>query len=527
MSSDDSDSATFSPAAGSVSGDLLDLGTPLPSTSFNLDDVREVLDNVVSTFDTTVCRAALLELPQSAAAKDLIAGIDDDEDKQVVPREHLADAAIIADHPAFRSIIAPLGRLHHTDLAVYDDVASDLERSEQELQTARAVANAAQDNFDQKNLDYVNLETSYNSLQGKHDELVADYNALKSRSANIRAPYDNLAETPGKMSSLRQTVENPPIFTGKENVSAARRCEIFKAWRFRILSQWKCDPFLYVDEDVKIIRTAMLLGPEILSGIQDDLDVIQSGGDKDTWRWKTGVEFMEYLVTRFQNVNLKMDASRRLEEFYMRNMPFSEFELELTNLMNLCGLDDSMKVHHLRNKINKRLRDALAHRDLPEANDFKKWLTVCRTVAGNLEDADHRHKMISRALGTGGPGPGSSGGSNPGGGSSSRNADETPVSQGGNKMDLDAVDLAVFIHKDVLDQRTREGKCRRCGGSGHIARGCLASVNYGPPGPQHGKGKKNKGKNRRGREEVRAADAAPTAAAADAGSEYHNEPEND
>ncbi|KAJ4347534.1 hypothetical protein N0V85_009760, partial [Neurospora sp. IMI 360204] len=111
---------------------------------------------------------------------------------------------------------------------------------------------------------------------------------------------------------------------------------------------------------------------------------------------------------------------------------------------------------------------------------------------------------------------------------------------GGNKMDLDAVDLAVFIHKDVLDQRTREGKCRRCGGSGHIARRCLASVNYGPPGPQHDKGKKNKGKNkgknRRGREEVCAADAAPAAApaapaaptaAADAGSEYHNEPEND
>lgn len=42
----------------------------------------------------------------------------------------------------------------------------------------------------------------------------------------------------------------------------------------------------------------MLLGPEILSGIQDDLDVIQSGGDKYTWRWKTGVEFMEYSVQR-------------------------------------------------------------------------------------------------------------------------------------------------------------------------------------------------------------------------------------
>ncbi|KAK3951637.1 hypothetical protein QBC32DRAFT_314662 [Pseudoneurospora amorphoporcata] len=80
---------------------------------------------------------------------------------------------------------------------------------------------------------------------------------------------------------------------------------------------------------------------------------------------KTGVEFIEYLVSRFQNVNLKIDAGRRF-------------------------LDDSIKVYYLRNKINKRLRNALAYCDLSPENDFKRWLEICRTVAGNLKDADHR-----------------------------------------------------------------------------------------------------------------------------------------
>ncbi|KAK1779792.1 hypothetical protein QBC45DRAFT_392078 [Copromyces sp. CBS 386.78] len=35
---------------------------------------------------------------------------------------------------------------------------------------------------------------------------------------------------------------------------------------------------------------------------------------------------------------------------------------------------------------------------------LKKWLDICRTVAGNLEDADHRHKMNARILGISGSG---------------------------------------------------------------------------------------------------------------------------
>ncbi|KAJ4329725.1 hypothetical protein N0V85_009979, partial [Neurospora sp. IMI 360204] len=103
----------------------------------------------------------------------------------------------------------------------------------------------------------------------------------------------------------------------------------------------------------------MLLGPELLSSIQTDLDAMMMEPDKDKWRWKTGADFMKYLSDRFDNVDLKLDASRRLADLYQKNMPFSEFEVELTKLMDRCNLDPAMKVHYLRNKINKRLRDAL------------------------------------------------------------------------------------------------------------------------------------------------------------------------
>ncbi|KAJ4337041.1 hypothetical protein N0V85_009909, partial [Neurospora sp. IMI 360204] len=150
-------------------------------------------------------------------------------------------------------------------------------------------------------------------------------------------------------------------------------------------------------------------------------------------------------------------------------MPFSEFEVELTKLIDRCNLDPAMKVHYLRNKINKRLRDALVHRDPPGESEFVKWLDLCRLVARNLDDADHRNKLASHFY------KADTNNNTGGGGGNSGNSDERPVSQGGNQMDLDAVGLAGIIHQEVLDQRQRDGQCRRCGQPGHIARGCINS----------------------------------------------------
>ncbi|KAA8627955.1 hypothetical protein SMACR_09715 [Sordaria macrospora] len=103
-------------------------------------------------------------------------------------------------------------------------------------------------------------------------------------------------------------------------------------------------------------------------------------------------------------------------------------------------------------------------------------------------------------------------------------------------MDLDAVGLAGIIHQEVLDQRQRDGQCRRCGQPGHIARGCINSVNYGSKGRQDGKESRKKNRGGRGgnrgggntsdqQAEARAATAAPATAAA-APAEYYNEPGN-
>ncbi|KAK3947414.1 hypothetical protein QBC32DRAFT_384138 [Pseudoneurospora amorphoporcata] len=297
---------------------------PRAPSAFDLNSLRSAIDKTLEVkLDTTICRTALSEIPKDAALTNLLEGLDQ-EDGLPIPRKHFETAAIIANYLAFQSIIAPLSRLYRSNFEFYDDVVSDLARAKEELKTARQVANDAQSNFDQKNLDFVNLKTAY-------DTLLAEYNTLKTQApSNGAAP---VTTTKAAMSSsLRQTVENPPIFT---------------------------------------------------------------------------------------------DAGRRLQELYIKNISFADFELELTNLMNLCGLNDSMKVHHLRNKINKRLRNAFAYRDLPPKNDFKRWLEICRTVAGNLEDADHRQKMANHFFNPGSDNGNSNG--NSGRSSTKLAANDVPV----------------------------------------------------------------------------------------------------
>ncbi|KAK3948647.1 hypothetical protein QBC32DRAFT_221469, partial [Pseudoneurospora amorphoporcata] len=65
-----------------------------------------------------------------------------------VPREHFKAATTIAHYLIFLSIITPFSRFYRNNLVLYNDVANDFERSKEEFQIARQVANDVQANFD-------------------------------------------------------------------------------------------------------------------------------------------------------------------------------------------------------------------------------------------------------------------------------------------------------------------------------------------------------------------------------------------
>ncbi|KAK3496518.1 hypothetical protein B0T13DRAFT_399986, partial [Neurospora crassa] len=105
----------------------------------------------------------------------------------------------------------------------------------------------------------------------KYSNLNTDYYNLKSYSAKIRSLYDNLTKDLHTNTILlsKWTIKNPPIFTSKENINAARRYKIFE----------KYNPLLYINKDIKTSRTIVLLSPEFSSSIQNNLHIIWNGGD--------------------------------------------------------------------------------------------------------------------------------------------------------------------------------------------------------------------------------------------------------
>ncbi|KAH7631462.1 hypothetical protein B0T09DRAFT_396726 [Sordaria sp. MPI-SDFR-AT-0083] len=255
---------------------------------FDLGDLFDVFtEDYVA--DSDVSRAALVEVDLTRGIEQLLSSLNNDEKPRFVPHDYLVTVGEIAGEPAFKSIVDPLGRIFLSVIEDNDDLATDLKRSEHNLGVARRIADDRQADFDILNLEHIALKQELEDL----------------KVTMFAAPTGIVACAP----LARRVIEDPPAFDGKEK-DPARRCEAFRAWKFRIVTAWRVDAPHYQAENVKILRAAMLLGPELLSSIQADLDAMMMEPDKDKWRWKTGVDFMKHLSDRFDNVDLKLDASR-------------------------------------------------------------------------------------------------------------------------------------------------------------------------------------------------------------------------
>ncbi|KAJ4400465.1 hypothetical protein N0V85_005754 [Neurospora sp. IMI 360204] len=227
-------------------------------------------------------RAALVEADLTRGIEHFLGGLNNDERPRFVPRDYLVTAGEIASEPAFQSIVDPLGRIFLSILENNDDLATNLKYSEHKLGIARCIADDRESDFDTLNLEHIALK-----------QILEDLKATMSA-----APTGIMAGAP----LPRRVIEDPPAFDGKEK-DPARRCEAFRAWKFRIVTAWRVDAPHYQAEDVKILRATMLLGPELLSSIQTDLNAMMMEPDKDKWRWKTGVDFMKHLSDRFDMTN--------------------------------------------------------------------------------------------------------------------------------------------------------------------------------------------------------------------------------
>ncbi|KAH7635789.1 hypothetical protein B0T09DRAFT_28238 [Sordaria sp. MPI-SDFR-AT-0083] len=222
---------------------------------FDLGDLFDVLtEDYVA--DTDVSRAALVEADLTCGIEHFLSGLNNDERPHFVSRDYL----VTAGEPAFQSIVDPLGRIFLSVLEDNGDLATDLQRSKHKLGVARRIADDRQADFDTLNLEHI-------ALKQELEDLKATISA---------APTGIVAGAP----LPRRVIEDPPAFDGKEK-DPARRCEAFRAWKFRIVTAWRIDAPHYQTEDVKILRAAMLLGPELLSSIQADLEAIMMEPDED------------------------------------------------------------------------------------------------------------------------------------------------------------------------------------------------------------------------------------------------------
>lgn len=161
---------------------------------------------------------------------------------------------------------------------------------------------------------------------------------------------------------------------------------------------------------------------------------------------------MKYLITRFQNINLKIDANYNFEGFFIKNIFFIKFKLEFTNLINLYGFNNSIQVNYLRNKINKRLRNALTYCNLSEANNFKKQLIVYYILIRNLEDTNYYYKINICFFNNNISAGNTSNSINTNTSNTNfHNTNNIAINQGSNKIDFNTINFAIFIYKDLLN----------------------------------------------------------------------------
>jgi hypothetical protein len=193
---------------------------------------------------------------------------------------------------------------------------------------------------------------------------------------------------------------------------------------------------------------------------------------KDTADLTLG-KFFQQLKTAFQDPALKDKALTKLNTLRQGNRSFNEFLSELDRLLLEAGghgWDDDVKKGYLRAAVNQALRDKLI--TIEERPTYDAYCLQVKNIADRLAE----FKRISNTRG----GYGQSSFNNVG----DSGKDHTKTA--GDMMDWEPTasrstqsahgktngKRARWVTREELEHRRKDGKCLRCGATGHHVRQC-------------------------------------------------------
>ncbi|KAI0996785.1 hypothetical protein K3495_g11401 [Podosphaera aphanis] len=173
---------------------------------------------------------------------------------------------------------------------------------------------------------------------------------------------------------------------------------------------------------------------------------------------KTADQLFAALDSQYESVNLKLDASIKFDKLFQRKTPYPNFLATFQGLATRCGKTEEQKVEALKKKVSDEIAQQFRSLDEPPASDdFAGWVAKGSRFYENIQE--YNHTLRNKGEGNR-PHQNYSDRSNPPAKSG------LPISEGGDKMDLDQATLFKLTDKEK-NIRRENNLCFYCHEQGH------------------------------------------------------------
>ena len=206
------------------------------------------------------------------------------------------------------------------------------------------------------------------------------------------------------------------------------------------------------------------------------MTLLEHKDDPGAWPWATGNAFLRDLTAQYDTVDHRADARQRLHNLTQSGdfASYADFINEFTQLANRAQWDNSMRIHHLQQKVNRRMRDAVGvQAEVPADDDLREWLKLLRNLATRKEQEAFAQSIAKNQN--------HNNHSNSGRGSTSSRASAPALA------DPDATDLS-RISLEERNRRMANDLCMYCGAADHFRPGCPIAPPFGQRGGRGGRG---------------------------------------
>jgi len=325
------------------------------------------------------------------------------------------------------------------------------------------------------------LDQRYSNLADMKDEELASkdqeianlterYNQQAQQLTELASQVASLATHQNTPVARATNVPHPKAFSGDEKDSA-KRTQAFETFELGVITRWDSYPTDFPTERSKISYINTLLEGSAAAGVHNGIkNIFANPADPTQWAWKTGMELLKHLASKYATLDMAADAERKLKLLAQEGdfARFTDFLTEYINLTDIAAWDSASCVRGLESRVSKKLQEAMALQlDTPDRDDFQGWVKMAQTLATKQEALEHLKKR------------GNSNGNNGGNGTGKT---DKPADKG-DPMDLDAMKLAVNRLSDTeRNRRYNEGLCYHCARPGHVMKDCYNKVNRGGRG---------------------------------------------